>query len=199
MLSKIISLYWSLKNHSLYLVKKMNIFQNISIGSNDVPLDTNIILLIMIRWNSFERRDFLRNMLRNKSNLKHHFKIVFVFNWHPDATDKELLRLNHENEKHKDILLPMIQDNYHNQVLLILAGFEWIYNLNLENLKSIVKMNDDFIVNMTMLDEKVESLSSENQICYYMYVMKIQLIGILIQNGKKILKLNLDEIGLYPS
>ena len=69
-----------------------------------------------------------------------------------------------ENEKHNDLLLPKILDNYYTTGLLEIAAFKWIYDLDLERLKFIVKLNDDFIVNMVTLDEVLFKNSYENTI-----------------------------------
>ena len=58
-----------------------------------------------------------------------------------------------ENSKHHDMVLPNVEDNYHTVGLKLLSSFNWINQLNKKrDLKWIVKIDDDMMVNFTRLD-----------------------------------------------
>ena len=52
-----------------------------------------------------------------------------------------------------DMLIPNVEDNYHTVGLKLLSSFDWLQKLTLPNLKWVVKLDDDMIVNQTRLDE----------------------------------------------
>ena len=58
------------------------------------------------------------------------------------------------------MLLPNVEDNYHTVGLKLLSAFNWIYQLKKrKDLKWIMKIDDDIMVNFTRLDNY---LSKEN-------------------------------------
>ena len=69
----------------------------------------------MIRWDSFERRQFLRNKLFPMENYKLVYKLLFVFNWTNSTTSQDLERLRNESQAYHDLILPKVEDSYYNQ------------------------------------------------------------------------------------
>ena len=139
----------------------MNQFHELSVQRRHLNSSTNGIFLIMTRYNSFERRLFLRQKIREKSN----FGILFTFNVKPTASRAEINQLNTESEKFHDLLMPKVEDDYYSQPILLMASFHWILEQNFTNLSWVVKMNDDFVLNATKLQEKlIENENATNTI-----------------------------------
>ena len=58
-----------------------------------------------------------------------------------------------ENKKHHDMLVPNVEDNYHTVGLKLLSSFYWTTQLEKKyDLKWIIKIDDDMMVNFTKLD-----------------------------------------------
>ena len=139
-------------------------FQNISVKIEDISSSTDVILLVMTRWTSFDRRAFYRKSLQNSRHTKHTFKLLFLFNWTNSTSQSELENLREESEKYHDLILPKVEDSYKTQVFLLMSTFNWFDQL--QHLKWIVKLNDDIIVNMTMLDHLHKSHKKDAISCY---------------------------------
>ena len=57
------------------------------------------------------------------------------------------------------MLVPNVEDNYHTVGLKLLSSFNWISQLEINNLKWIMKIDDDIMLNFTKLDNH---LTKEN-------------------------------------
>jgi len=128
-------------------------FRNNSLKPSDINSNTNVILLIVTRWTSFDLRGALRQMLKNDNRTKFEYKTIFLFNYDDSASKEDIKRIEDENTVYKDMLMPNVEDNYHTVGLKLLSSFDWITSLNLPNLKWVVKLDDDVIANQTRLDE----------------------------------------------
>ena len=89
-------------------------YRNISIKFKDVPISTNVIVIVITRWNSYEVRNAVREMFKNGVNgTKLEYKLVFLFNLNPDVETEYSMMLHDENLDHKDMIIPNVEDNYH--------------------------------------------------------------------------------------
>ena len=76
-------------------------FRNISIKPSDINSNTNVILLIITRWTSFDLRGALRQMLKNDERTKFEYKIIFLFNYDDSAKDDDIKKMEDENKIYK--------------------------------------------------------------------------------------------------
>merc|ERR1712110_193976 len=82
------------------------------------------------------------------------YKLLFLLNLHEGAKKDEIDAITNENKKHLDMLVPNVEDNYHTVGLKLLSSFNWINELeNKIDLKWIMKIDDDMMVNFTKLDD----------------------------------------------
>ena len=69
-----------------------------------------------------------------------------------------------ENQQHNDMLLPNVEDNYHTVGLKLLSSFRWITQLKHKNdLKWIIKIDDDVFVNVRKLDSYLTNKNINRQ------------------------------------
>ena len=57
-------------------------YRNISLVPNDISNDTDVIAIVITRWNSVEKRKKIRDMFYSgaRKTLKLNYKIIFLFN-----------------------------------------------------------------------------------------------------------------------
>ena len=135
-------------------------YRNISLSYDNIPEDVDVITLIITRWNSFDERAALRDMFGSNNTSKIlDYKVIFLFNWSSDISEEDLGKIERESDEFQDVLIPKVEDNYHNVGLKLLSSFNWINGIqdDLTKLKWIIKLDDDVIVNITMLDEYLRS------------------------------------------
>ena len=79
-----------------------------------------------------------------------------------EGVKKEIIgAIADENKQYHDMLLPNVEDNYHTVGIKLLSSFNWIRQLkHIKDLKWIMKIDDDIMVNFTRLDKY---LTSENK------------------------------------
>ena len=93
-------------------------------------------------------------------NNSMHLVQIYNKNYETGAKDEEIKAVAIENQKYHDMLLPNVEDNYHTVGLKMFSAFHWIMQLrNNTDLKWIMKIDDDIMVNFTRLDTY---LSKEN-------------------------------------
>ena len=62
------------------------------------------------------------------------------------------------------MLLPNVEDNYHTVGIKLLSSFNWIRQLkHIKDLKWIMKIDDDIMVNFTRLDKYLTSENIDQQ------------------------------------
>ena len=76
-------------------------FRNNSLKPSDISSNTNVILLIITRWTSFDLRGALRQMLKNDDRTKFEYKTIFLFNYDDSASKEEIKRIEDENTVYK--------------------------------------------------------------------------------------------------
>ena len=61
-------------------------YWDISLKHDDISADTDVIVIVITRWESVEVRNAVRDMFHNgtKTNLKLNYKLLFLFNF-PDG------------------------------------------------------------------------------------------------------------------
>ena len=84
-------------------------FRNSSIKPSDIRNNTNVILLIITRWNSFDLRNSLRIMLTNHKRTSLTYKTVFLFNYDGSASKKEIERICDENKKYRGMQMKNVE------------------------------------------------------------------------------------------
>ena len=135
-------------------------FSNLSIQS--VKNDTEVIALVLTRWQAYENRQVMRKMFATV-NTNHVFKPIFLMGI--DRIPKEVLfKIQKENEDFQDLLLVDIEETYQNPPKKLLAAFHWIFNLKAEQLNWIVKLDDDIYINITKFDQYFSHISNPDTI-----------------------------------
>ena len=86
---------------SFFLLLGIYQFRNNSLKPSDISSDTNVILLIITRWTSFDLRGALRQMLKNDDKTKFEYKTIFLFNYDDSASKEEIKRIEDENTVYK--------------------------------------------------------------------------------------------------
>ena len=130
-------------------------FKDYSIKPEDIPASTEIISIVITRWDSYDVRRVIREMFAfGKNNKTLNYKLLFLYDLPENPSDKDITKISQENEEHHDMLIPNVEDNYHAVGLKLLSSFNWISKLNnVPNLKWVSKMDDDMMVNFTKYDE----------------------------------------------
>ena len=133
------------------------------------------MILVIVRWNDKGSRDFLRNTIGPHNNYKRYqnAQLLFVFGI-PMAsiTKQELDDIQHENEQHQDMIIPGVEDNYHSVTLKLLSAFQWISKANQDGggqLKWVLKLDDDVLLNLEALQVFIEGLNDTNSIYCHVY------------------------------
>ena len=110
----------SLENKDVYgskivlFFKGIYTYRNISIAYNDIPSSTNVIVIVITRWYSYEVRNAVRDMFKNGINgRKLEYKLVFLFNFNPEVETEQSVMVHYENLENKDMIIPNVEDNYH--------------------------------------------------------------------------------------
>ena len=97
-----LSLFWKLKVCVFFfLLLGIYQFRNNSLKPSDISSSTNVILLIITRWTSFDLRGALRQMLKNDDRTKFEYKTIFLFNYDDSASKEEIKRIEDENTVYK--------------------------------------------------------------------------------------------------
>ena len=97
----------------------------------------------------------MREMFKNANNFNLKFKAIFVFNFEDGIGSDFIHEIKTENDLFKDMLIPDVEDNYHTVGLKLMASFNWLKNLRNSNLKWIIKLDDDVIINFGMLQKYI--------------------------------------------
>ena len=139
-------------------------FRPISIPPDELELTIDVVILLLTPWNSFETRKFWRSKLSLEKYLKFRYKILFFFNYDDKILDANFKKLKAENDEHNDIIMPNVEDNYYNLGILVIGALSWLSKSKLSNLKAIVKINDDIIVDFQNLDIFLNSNQIKNTI-----------------------------------
>ena len=93
--------FLELKFHSLFTSLGIYQFRNNSLKPSDINSNTNVILLIVTRWTSFDLRGALRQMLKNDNRTKFEYKTIFLFNYDDSASKEDIKRIEDENTVYK--------------------------------------------------------------------------------------------------
>ena len=154
----------------LNLLSGLYEFRNDSIKSSQLNKNTEVIVLVITRWNAVENRNVLRDVFKSvkQSDLSMQYKLLFLFNYPQNLTKSDVLQLAEENQKYEDLLMPNVDDNYKTVAFKLLAAFRWLSHVPMPQFKWLVKIDDDVILDLTNLDIYLsESSSNENAIhCY---------------------------------
>ena len=86
---------------SFFLLLGIYQFRNNSLKPSDISSNTNVILLIITRWASFDLRGALRQMLKNDNKTKFEYKTIFLFNYDDSASKEDIKRIEDENTVYK--------------------------------------------------------------------------------------------------
>ena len=160
--TKIFLIFVSVIFLSFNLRSKDNICDFSKLGIQSVEDDTEVIALVLTRWQAFENRQVMRKMFTT-FNTVHVFKPVFLMGI--DRIPKEVLfGIQKENEDFQDLLLVNIEETYQNLPKKLLAAFHWIFNLKAEKLKWIVKLDDDLYINITKFDQYFSNIPNPETI-----------------------------------
>ena len=110
----------SLENKDVYgskivlFFKGIYTYRKVSIAYNDIPSSTNVIVIVITRWYSYEVRNAVRDMFKNGINgRKLEYKLVFLFNFNPEVETEQSVMIHYENLENKDMIIPNVEDNYH--------------------------------------------------------------------------------------
>ena len=110
----------SLENKDVYgskivlFFKGIYTYRKVSIAYNDIPSSTNVIVIVITRWYSYEVRNAVRDMFKNGINgRKLEYKLVFLFNFNPEVETEQSVMVHYENLENKDMIIPNVEDNYH--------------------------------------------------------------------------------------
>ena len=138
-----------------------------SISAEDVFSKPNVIVLIITRWHSFGIRWSIREMFKlGSTNLKFKYQPFFIFNYPDDIIKEDLGALMEENEEFKDMIMPNVLDDYNHVVLKLLSTFNFLKSFQSKELKWIVKIDDDLILNFTKFDEFFDDKELNNDLIY---------------------------------
>ena len=82
---------------------------------------------------------------------------------------EDIQKIQDESEEFQDIIIPQTEDTYHTVGMKLLAAFYWLHRINADNkLKWIIKLDDDVLVNMPMVDKFIRKHENEDKIfCRY--------------------------------
>ena len=119
-------------------------FRNNSLKPSDISSNTNVILLIITRWTSFDLRGALRQMLKNDDKTKFEYKTIFLFNYDDSASKEEIKRIEDENTVYKGGLFS-----------LHIFGVVICPKVNICPKKLIVAHNSKFYIRQTLADLKL--------------------------------------------
>jgi len=123
-----------------------------------------IVILVITRWHDIASRTFLRNTLgfTNKSQEKSDIKLLFVFGIPKNASNVELAKIKEENNEYQDMIIPAVEDNYHTVGFKLISAFNWIFDASNatedSNLKWILKMDDDVLLNTKELKNYIDGI-----------------------------------------
>lgn len=133
-------------------VTKLGIYNisELSLAKKDISSDTNVILLVISRCDSYKKRTAIRHMLINSTDLHFNYKLIFTFSSN-SCIKMDLIQ--QENQVFSDLLIVQTDDNYRTVALKLFSAFNFIHNLTLSSLKWLVKLDDDIILNTYKLDE----------------------------------------------
>ena len=83
---------------------------------------------------------------------------------HQGVKKEKIGAIADENKQYHDMLLPNVEDNYHTVGIKLLSSFNWIRQLkHIKDLKWIMKIDDDIMVNFTRLDKYLTSENIDQQ------------------------------------
>ena len=138
-------LYVALARHAQYDIQPKGICLK-----ND---STSLIIFVHTSSQHINHRANIRETWGNKGVLKKfRYTLVFVTGYQ-EKVNADLLRA--EARKHNDILLVDFVDSYKNLTFKALAWQKWV-TLNCNHIRYILKVDDDVIINMALLNEYLE-------------------------------------------
>ena len=77
-----------------------------SLSPSQITNDTNVIVIVITRWDSFELRSAIREMFEFGTKDKIlKYKLIFLFNLHEKPTQEELTKITQENGQNSGMLL----------------------------------------------------------------------------------------------
>ena len=136
-----------------------------SLHSEKISQGVNVLMVIITRWNAFDERIAVRDMFQSYSKESRQiYQLVFLFNWNEEVPLEDLAKIQTESRRYNDLLIPLVEDNYHSVGLKLLSSFYWINKIKskFKNLKWIIKADDDILANITMLDDYLTNDNTMN-------------------------------------
>ena len=65
-----------------------------------------LIIFVIVRWHDTESRMFVRNTVGAENHPSFNHQILFVFGFPKSANKEALNKLQEENEKYQDMIIP---------------------------------------------------------------------------------------------
>ena len=126
---------------------------------SEFDLDIEVLIIVLTTAETFTTRNFYRDtIVKSLKNKDLKYKLIFLFGMR-DSNEKIHDDIEFENEIHRDLVLPMVQDSYQTAALKLLSSFYWISQIPKQNkLKWIVKIDDDVLLNVKKFNTYVETI-----------------------------------------
>ena len=65
-----------------------------------------LVIVVLVRWHDIESRMLVRNTVGAENYPSFNHQILFVFGFPKSANNEDLNKLQEENEKYRDMIIP---------------------------------------------------------------------------------------------
>ena len=118
------------------------------------PISIFIPSAAQVSGKYFDRRQSVRKTWVNEAKTEYNISVYFVLGLNQNNCSNELIRK--ESEQFNDIIQFDFIDNYYNLTLKMISILNWVQN-NCQSSQYILKADDDVIINIRRLLEKLSS------------------------------------------
>ncbi|CAN7983984.1 unnamed protein product, partial [Ixodes hexagonus] len=119
----------------------------------------------------FRHREILRSCLLNR-NFSTHYRWTTVFFVGLSPNNKTTTyRVNEEASQHGDVVVLPYRDVYRNLTYKFVYGMKWTIE-NCPSVKYIVKMDDDFVVNVLKVMDYLDRLPKDDKLAFHCLVYR---------------------------
>lgn len=124
--------------------------------------NTDILIWIHTAPNHYNQRNVLRQTWANPANYhRHNVSVVFFLG---SVTNPSLqTSIEYESEIYRDMIQATYKDSYRNLTYKAISGCKWV-STYCQSAKTIIKTDDDMIVDIFLLFKHLDSLQSRNQV-----------------------------------